>query len=497
MAGSFDPRTPVLIGTGQFSNRVDRGAEPLEPVALMAEALRLAEADSGATGVLAGADSIRVINQLSWRYRNPGLAAAALIGAPVRESQYTVMGGNYVQTLVNRTALDILEGRNDLVLLTGGEAWRTRGAAKKEQRDLGWTEQPEDTPPPVQVGGDEDLIGPAELARAIFLPTQVYPMFDIALRAAEGMSVDEHRRTVAALWSDFSEVAAENPNAWIQRRFSTDELMTATPDNRMIGFPYTKLLNSNNNVEQGAALILCSAERATSLGVPRDRWVFVHAGADAHDHWFVSNRGDLHSSPAIRTAGAAALDLAGIGVDDLAFVDLYSCFPAAVRVAARELGLGSDRRLTVTGGMSFAGGPWNNYTMHGIATMSGILREHPGERGLCTANGGYLTKHAFGVYATEPPVAGAFRWSDTQDEVDALPGRDVALEHDGPVTVEAYTVLHDRDGSPERAIAAVLLPDGRRAWGASTEPDEMAALLTSEGVGRAARLTADGTLGLD
>jgi acetyl-CoA C-acetyltransferase len=398
------------------------------------------------------------------------------------------VGGNYVQTLVNRPALDILEGRNDLVLLTGAEAWRSRAAAREADGEPRWTTQPDDTPRPTLIGDDLPLNHEAEVARGIVLPTQVYPMFDVALRAAEGWSVEEHRRRIAALWSRFSEVAATNPHAWIQRRFTPDELATPTPENRMIGFPYTKLLNSNNAVEQGAGLILCSAERAEALGVSRERWVFPHAGSDGHDHWFVSNRRDLHSSPAIRIAGRAALDLAGIGVDDLAHVDVYSCFPSAVEIAARELGLGEDRPLTVTGGLSFAGGPWNNYVMHAVATMSARLREEPGTLGLCTANGGFLTKHAFGVYGTEPPPSGRFRHAEPQAEIDALPRREPAPDHEGPVELESYVVMHSRSGEPETALVAALTPDGRRAWGSTTDAATMRAMCAEEFVGRSARM---------
>jgi acetyl-CoA C-acetyltransferase len=494
---TFDPRTPVLIGAGQFSNRTDQGATPLEPADLMVEALRRAEADTGVAGAVAGADSVRVLLELSWRYADPGAIVAERLGASPRESIYTVMGGNYVQTLVNRTALDILEGRNDLVLLTGGEAWRTRSSARKAEIELDWTKQDDGTTPALPFGEDHDLMGPGEVARGIFLPVQLYPMFDNALRAADGISIEAHRRRVADLWARFSEVAATNPHAWTQQAFTSDELMTATPDNRMVGFPYTKRMNSNNNVDQGAGLILCSAARAEALGVDRDRWVFLHAGADATDHWFVSNRDDLHSSPAIRFAGRAALDAAGVAPADLAHVDLYSCFPSAVQVAARELGLGTERQLTVTGGMSFAGGPWNNYTMHGIATMSGVLRDDPGAVGLCTANGGYLTKHAFGVYGTEPPPAGAYRWVDAQAEVDATPSRELDAEPDGTAEIETYTVMHERDGEPEKGLAALRMPDGRRAWGVTTDADTMRAMTTDEFIGRKVSVVPDGTITVD
>jgi acetyl-CoA C-acetyltransferase len=263
----------------------------------------------------------------------------------------------------------------------------------------------------------------------------------------------------------------------------------------MIGFPYPKYMNSNNDVDMSAALIMCSAERAESLGLPRDRWVFVHSGTDCHEHPFVSNRHSFTRTPAIEIGGRRALELAGRGIDDVDLVDLYSCFPSAVQLGARSLGLSLDRQLTRTGGLPFAGGPWNNYVMHSIATVADELRDGAGRTGLVWANGGYATKHAFGVYSTEPPTEG-FRYAYPQDEIDALPRRDLALpgEVETAVTIEAYSVMHTRDGEPERALTTCLLPDGRRAWGTSDDPALAEAMCTGEWVGTSARLDGDGTL---
>jgi acetyl-CoA C-acetyltransferase len=255
-------------------------------------------------------------------------------------------------------------------------------------------------------------------------------------------------------------------------------------------------MNSNNAVEQGAGLVVTSVERAEALGVPRDRWVFPLAGTEAHDHYAVSHRADLRSSPAIRLAGRALFELAGVGVDDVAHVDLYSCFPSAVQVGAAELGLGLDRDLTVTGGLSFAGGPWNNYVSHSVATMVRVLRADPGTIGLVTANGGYITKHALTLYSTEPP-AGGFRWASVQDEVDALPRREVAEQLDSGQSgeIESWVVGHDRENRPERAVAAVILDDGRRAWADSVQPDTLAELTSgAEQIGRSVKLTPEGQL---
>ncbi len=491
MADDLDPRTPVLIGAGQVSQRVDQGAEALEPVDLMIEALRRAESGAGTTAALARADSIRVSRELSWRYGDPGALIAERVGASPQQTIYTVMGGNYVQSLVNLTAVDIQAGRADVVLLAGAEAWRTRSAARGAGATLEWTTQAEGVEPTILLGEDTPLSSPAEVERRIFLPIQIYPMFEVALRAAAGRTPEAQRTRAGELWARFSQVAATNPYAWIQREYTAEEIITPTPQNRMVSYPYTKLMNSNNQVEQGAGLIMCSVEAARSLGVAPDLWVFPHAGTDAHDHWFVSNRIDLCSSPAIRLAGARALELAGIGVDDLAHIDLYSCFPSAVQIAAAELGLDIERPLTVTGGMSFAGGPWNNYPMHGIATMIGRLRDDPGAMGLCSANGGYTTKHAFGVYSTTPPAAG-YRYDDLQEAVDATPRREAADGYAGEVSIESYTVTHDREGGPDQALLALLTPDGGRAWGSLTDPDTMVELEAHECVGRAAQLADDG-----
>ena len=498
-ARTLDPRTPVIIGVGQLNQRVDQGAPPLEPTELAVEAVRRAADDAGAArggdALLAGADEVAVVEIMSWRYRDPGRIVADAVGALSARSTYTESGGNYPQTLVNRAALAIQGGAADLVVLCGAEAWRTRSAARSSGGHPDWTLQADEISPDAMLGNDEPLGHPGEWARQLMMPIQIYPLFENALRATDGLTVDEHLDRISTLWSGFSEVAAGNEHAWIRRHYSPEEIRTPGPDNRMVGFPYTKLMNSNNAVEQGAAVIVASVERARELGVPTDRWVFPWAGTDAHDHWFVSNRWDLASSPAMRLAGRAALDLAGVGVDDLAHVDLYSCFPSAVQIAVRELGLSIDRPLTVTGGLSFAGGPWNNYVMHSIATMVERLRADADAIGLCTANGGFVTKHAFGVYSTRPPAT-PFRHQDLQAEVDALPRRALAEDHTGPVTVETSTVMYGRDGGPEQAWIAALLDDGRRAWGTSTDADLMKALVTEETAGRPANLAEDGTLTL-
>jgi acetyl-CoA C-acetyltransferase len=404
------------------------------------------------------------------------------------------MGGNSPQSLVNATANEIAAGELDLAILTGGEAWRTRMRARKQDVELPWPKAPQDSHPRI-IGEELVMNHPSEIARQIVMPVQVYPMFETAVRAAAGEGVDEHLAHVSEMWAGFSEVASHNDNAWIRDAKSAEEIRTPTTQNRMVGHPYTKSMNSNNDVDMSAALIMCSADSARSLGVPEDRWVFVHAGTDCHEHQFISHRWTFSDTPAIELGGGMALDMAGVHIDEVSVIDLYSCFPSAVQLGAKSLGIGLDRQLTRTGGLAFAGGPWNNYVMHAIATVMDDLRERPGEKGLVWANGGYTTKHAFGVYSTTPPPDG-FRYAYPQDEIDAMPRRDLAEAADaaGPATIEAYTVMHSREGEPEKGIAACLLADGRRAWGTSEDVALAAAMCEGEWVGRGITLDADGVL---
>jgi len=439
-------------------------------------------------------DSVRVVGLLSWRYGNAPEVLAGRLGITSSEFAYTTMGGNSPQTLVNSTALAIQQGDLDVALLAGGEAWRTRMRARKLGVELEWEKSP-DGSVPVTLGENLVMNHPDEIARQIVMPVQVYPMFETAIRAAAGRAPDAHLVRISELWSRFSQVAAANPKAWIREAKTAEEIRTVSPDNRMVGLPYTKYMNSNNDVDMGAALIMMSVEAAQRLGVPEHRWVFPYSGTDCHEHQFVSNRWSFHETPAIELGGRLALELAGTTIDDIDLVDLYSCFPAAVQLGAQSLGLDIDGQLTLTGGLPFAGGPWNNYVMHAIATMMNRLRERPGTTGLVWGNGGYTTKHAFGVYGTTAP-AQPFRHAYPQDQIDAMPRRELAgpVEAAGTAVIEAYTVMFSREGEPERAIASCLLADGRRAWGDSVDPMVTAAMCEGEWVGRAVELDVEGAL---
>ena len=488
---TLDPRTPVLVGLAQNEQRAEDPARSREPLELMVDAARAAADDAGSSALLDRVDSVRVIRGM-WRYGNPGKVIAERIGVPNAETALTPYGGNMVQVVVNDTCTAIQKGDRDVVLVVGAECGQARARARRAGIKLEWSEAPGE--PDAIIGKDSPMLHDAETARRVAMPIQVYAVFENALRHARGESLSEHVERVSELWARFNAVAVENPHAWIRERITAEEIRTPGPKNRPVSFPYTKLMNSNSNVDQGAALLLCSLETARSLGVPAERWVFPWAGTESHDHIYVSERDDLHSSPAVRFASERLFELAGLDTGDLKHVDLYSCFPSAVQVAASEIGLDLERPLTVTGGLTFGGGPMNCYVLNSIARMGEVLRDDPGSRGLVTANGGFLTKHALAIYSTEPPPQ-PFQREDVQPRVDATPKREPLVDWDGPCTIESYVVMYGADG-PEVGNAACLTPDGRRTWANTQDADVVWAMTREEFCGRAGRIDGQGNLTL-
>ena len=490
---TLDPRTPVIVGVGQLTLRPDdanHGLGPIDlPIDMMVEALRRAEGDSGASSLLASADSVRVVSSSSCRYLDPAALIAARLGLDHVQTGLTRYGGQVPSTLLAESAVEIMTGARDVVLIAGGEAWYSRMLATRAGEVLPQTEQPDGVEPDVIVGGELGMWHEHELELGIRDPIQVYPLLEQALRVAAGRDLDAHRARIAALWSAFSQVAVDNPYAWDRRGYTPDEVGTVSPANRMVGFPYVKLLNSNERVDESAAIIVCSLERADALGVPHDRRVFMHAIAEGVSPT-VSERYDLATSPAATSAARALREATGIAPDDIAHVDLYSCFPSAVQMQAAALGVALDPAPTLTGGMRFSGGPWNNYAMHGITTMADVLRRDPGSLGVVSANGGYVSKVSMGLYSTEPS-AEPFRLLVAPRTEAESRTRALDPEPRGRGTIETYTVMHNGHSEPTDGILTCLMPDGRRAWGLVKDPEAAAAMVKEDVVGRTAALRPD------
>lgn len=492
----IDPRMPVLIGGGQATWRK---TAPPGPRAMVLEAVARAAADAGISlAALSGVDTIGVVGFTidapgtaarlkPPRMADPPAALALDLGAAPHTAVYTHMGGNSPQALVNWASEKIASGESDLVVLAGAEFLGSLMKTLQSGGDTSIFKGGPDTDP-VRWGDDRDGKTPQEDAHGLGFPANVYPMFENALRAHLGRSLDDHQHQMGALFSRFSAVAAVNPHAWFPKERSADEIATEGADNRMVGFPYTKYLNAIIQVDQSAAVIVASSAKADELGIAHEKRVYLHGCSDAAERWNPLDRVNYWSSPAIGLSAKKALGMAGKTAADMALFDIYSCFPSAVQIACAEIGIDTNdpRRLTVTGGLPYFGGPGNNYSMHGIVSMMDGLRAKPGAYGLVTANGWYLTKHAMGVYSTMP-VQGAWKREnpkDYQKEIDALDSPEIVREPSGPATIETYTVVHGRDRA---RMGIVIGRDTRGRRFVANTPDDEATLLDlkgREGVGR-------------
>ena len=480
-----------MIGVAQRTVRPADGPSP-EPLVLWEDVCRKAAEDAGASkDVLAAADSLQIIHCMAWSYDAPVDRLADALGIAPKHRFYSGIGGTTPQLLVDDAATAIVNGEMDLAVITGAEALDTKRRAKKAGERLAWSHKAEN-PSPFPF---EAPFHPAEIAHNVFQAWLTFPVFDIARRARLGVAPDAYRQQIAELLAPFSEVAATNPYAWFPQARSVDELNHPTPNNRLVGYPYTKYEVSVLDVDMASTVIVASHAKADELGVPADKRVYLRGWCYTTDPVYLAEHEDLSASPAMKAASAEALRCAGITIDDVAHIDLYSCFASSVNLACDALGIAGDdpRGLTVTGGLPFSGGAGSNYMLHSISTMVDVLRGDPGSLGLVTGVGMHMTKHCFGLYSTTPSD-GAVTLPD-QKAVQA------GVEHDhppvpitdrfvGPVEVAGYTVAHGRDGGPDFGLVIGEVGDGTRAYGTVEDVALMQDMEAREFVGETVQLVA-------
>jgi acetyl-CoA C-acetyltransferase len=504
-----DDRTPILIGGGQITDMAGAPSSERSRVAFCADAARLALADAQAridpVGLGAEIDALAVMEFFSdisprfaspfGRSTNPPKSVADRLGATPRQLLYSHSGGNMPQYLVNRFAEEIAHGETNLALICGAELLRSTQNARRASQKLDWNEEPGGEP--VRVGDQRFGFSEEEARHELRAAIHFYPLLENAIRGGLERDVGTHMAAMGRLFERLAAVARDNPLATRREGYSAERLSTVSEDNRWICFPYPRLMNANAIIDQAAAVLMTSVGKAKEWGIPRERWVFLHGCGDGVDTWVVSERDRLDASPAIRGCARTALAMAGKSVADIAAFDLYSCFPSAVEVAMREIGIAEDdaRPISVTGGLPFFGGPGNNYVTHSIAEMMNVVRHKPGAFGMVTANGNYLTKHSAGLYSTAP-VRGPWRREDPkklQSELDARPKRRVDTAPSGTGTIETYCVTYGKD-SPERGYVIGRLESTGDRFVAMTpdEPALLADMLAHEQLGRKVALSEEG-----
>jgi acetyl-CoA C-acetyltransferase len=424
-------------------------------------------------------DDLQIVYTQSWDYDDPCARLADRLKLSPKRSFYSGIGGSTPQVLVNAAAERIMAGDSDVALIVGAEALATRRQLKKAGEKPQWSfPNPERGAFPFP-----DPFHPAEMAHQVWEAWLTFALLDVARRARTGSAPDDYRRREGELLSTMSAVAAKNPNAWFPLERSADELVTPTADNRMVGYPYTKYMISVMDVDMAAALLLVSDDRADALGVPADQRVYLRDWGYAVDTPFRAERDDLARSAAM----AAAWGQCGASIDDVAHIDLYSCFAGSVNFALDVLGLSPDDSrapFTVTGGLPFSGGAGSDYMTHSIAAMADVLVNDPGSIGLVSGVGMHMQKHVFATYSTTPGDA------TPRERLGRVPAaRAITNSYSGDATVAAYSVVHGRDGAPESGVAICDLSDGARCY--ARFEDGLDAAEREEWVGRAVSIKAD------
>jgi acetyl-CoA C-acetyltransferase len=467
----MDPRQPVLVGLGATN-------QPGPVADLMTEAVRRSAFDAGKPELLGSIDRI-VYTQGSWRLTDPGRTVARRIGATRARTVLAEVGVSQ-QEVINDALAAVAAAESNVVAVVGAEAraWERSGGVESDD---------EAGPPDDVLKRPPEFIAPIEIAAELVWPViQEYALIENALAAAEGLSSQTQREQIAGLWSRFNEVATHNPAAAFGTPRSALEIATPGPGNRPLAYPYNLQHSTQWTVDQSSALLICSAGYATQMSVPRSRWLFPHVALHCSEAVTLAARKRLHAWPAMGVLGRAAESHLGTALCDLKLAEVYSCFPAAVRVQQRELGLDLSGTPTLTGGMAFSGGPFNHYVLQSLVTLGHRLRDEPDELGLVTTVSGMLSKPGLAVWSATPPPRASLLGDLATEARAATEVLSVVEEppvNDTPATVASFTVTYGgTDGfEPVRTVIVADLPDGVRT--ASTcEDAQTARLAAAEGL---------------
>ena len=482
MAGdAIEPeRIPVIVGVGQINDRTADPFAALDPIDLMAEALRIADSDGGG-GWMESLDSLAVVDQISFRALNPVVdALVAKLGiTPAHRFQTAMPMGDSPIRLLNEAANRIGSGEGTVAAVVGAEALRT--AARRAAAMAGDDE------------GDHNAIRARHRGRApgyrqrygLIAPVDFYPLYENAARAAWGQTLAAAQAETGEMWAGMARVAADNPHAWLPTARTAEDIVTPSAANRPIAFPYTKLMVANSSVNQGAGFIVTSLAEARARGLAENRLVYVGHGAAAHEPDDVLARDTYAGSAGMRTSLEGALAANALTIADIDLVELYSCFPCVPKLARRILGWPADRAVSVVGGLTFGGGPIGNYMSHAVAAMVMRLRGGGRRNGLLFGNGGFATHNHSIVLSSAPPSAACFPCDfDHQSLADLARGPVPAVNetYAGPGTIESYTIMYARTGAASAGVIVARNMAGERFLAAVSAEDAATIRFLSDGV---------------
>lgn len=460
-----EKNTPVIIGVAQYT-QLKETIKPLDPLNLIVKACQEAIEDTEVENIKSLIDTQYIVNVHSWSYRDITNELSSMLKIDPLEKVYWSIGGHMPQKILFQVAKAITTGKSKIALITGGEALNSRSRIEKGNLTVDWPIRRR--PKRTKIEGPIQPVDSSTFEHKydLLMPYKIYSLIETALRAASGRSIKEHVEYIGDVLAYYSKIATKNPHAWNKELYSAKDITTNTPDNRYLCLPYTKRMISNKYVDMSAALIITSEKIAKELNIKPKKWVYPMGGANLQNIKYLSQRPKIHDSPAIREASRLALEQAGINLENIDIFDIYSCFPCMIEIARKEIGIPEDdkRKLTITGGLPYFGGPLSNYSLHSIVTATQLIRKNTSLKILINAVGGYNTKHSIGIYGKEPPF---IPWGERDDEELQQSIYKQALsepieEANGKITIEAFTLVYNRSRLPYQGIVFGKLENGRR-----------------------------------
>ncbi|MFW9819830.1 MAG: hypothetical protein ACFFE5_09490 [Candidatus Thorarchaeota archaeon] len=488
---------PVIVGAAQItqSKKVEI---PLDPLNLIAKATLNAIEMPSVDNLRNNIDTIYMSTISSWIYEDPVGALSQLLDIKSPKKYIAPISGNIPQLLVNKACKVIFNGESNVVLVTGGEASYSTYRARKKKISLNWPK-----PPPKAVNKALKAIifylSQFENQYKLNNPTYIYALIETALRASLDRSLKEHTDYIGKHYERFSKIASNNPFAWEKTQYNANDITTPSKDNRIICHPYTKRMAANLYVDQAASIIITSEKLAREFGIDTKLWVYPMGGVDLKNIFYLSQRPKLYDSPAIREASRLVLDQAGLKLKDIDAFDLYSCFPCMVEIARREIGIEEDdpRDLTITGGLSFFGGPFSSYSMHSIVSAVNLIQKNPSMKIMVLANGGYNTVQSIGIYGNKPPPEAWYEndYEDIQNSMIDKSLPEPKVKAYGNLTIEGYTIINDRKGLPDYGVVIGRLESGERTFASIiTDSETFLKLEKQELVGKTYQVEFDNDL---
>ncbi|TQV92303.1 hypothetical protein V2A60_006991 [Cordyceps javanica] len=465
--------TPILVGVGDVRNKSSKPEDAIEPSKMMIGAIQNAVKDTGLDAaaqkqLLADADSLRIIPTWTWAYNDLLSTVADGLGIKPTTKEMPTHGGNQPALQCDEAARAISNGQSKVAILTGGEAMASLAGCQKagQMPPPGWVEP---DPDGKSVSMDMSILGEGAGSRhSVGLPIHVYPLYEIGRRAHLHQTAQQNNQESAAMYASFDEIGSKNQYSWNygEKPKPAEFIGSISKRNRIICDPYPLLMNAFNGVNLSAACILTSTEHAETLGIPKDKWIYILGGAGTHEQDNFWERPGFARSPAITNSLDSALQVSGLKKDDIDVFDFYSCFPIVPKLACDHFGLSStapEKPISLLGGLTSFGGAGNNYSMHALTAMTRELRSRKFSNGLILANGGMLTHQYAICLSAQPRKDGrAYPSQNPLPLVVQDPAPPFVEDANGPATIETYTIEYDRSGAPSVGHIVGRLKTGER-----------------------------------